>query len=137
MPCILQIPFFHGLNSQCAHLLRGFEPLKFSQIFKSIQVINLDQLSQNENEPHSFLQVSLDLISFYKDFFVCFGKQQKMSELWKKCEKLLVVLLCITVWSGNFLNFILWGFLCICYLASRIRLIIILGSSMSIYLIGD
>lgn len=76
MPCILQIPFFHGLNSQYAHLLRGFEPLTFSQIFKSIQVINLDQLSQNENEPHFFFaQVSLDLISFYKDFFVCFGKQ--------------------------------------------------------------
>lgn len=34
MPCILQIPFFHNLNSQYAHLLRGFNILKFSQIFK-------------------------------------------------------------------------------------------------------
>jgi len=74
MPCILQIPFSHGLN-RYAHLFRGFDILKFSQVFKSIQVINLDQLSQNENEPHSlFAQVSLDLISFYKDFFVCLGK---------------------------------------------------------------
>lgn len=43
--------------------------------YSSVQIINLDQLSQNENEPHSFFaQVSLDLISFYRDFFVCFRK---------------------------------------------------------------
>lgn len=75
MPCILQIPFFHGLNSQYAHLLRGFEPLTFSQIFKSIQVINLDQLSQNENEPHSFLCSGFfRLNQFLQRFFCLFWK---------------------------------------------------------------
>ena len=58
----------------------------------------------------------------------------------KKCKKLLVILLCITeIGVFNILNFILWGFL-FCVFAiewSRIRLIVILGSGMAIYLIGD
>lgn len=45
LPFNTHIHFFRSLNSQYAHLPRGVD--KFIQIFKSIHIIKLDQLSKN------------------------------------------------------------------------------------------